>query len=100
MTTTTSNHVQLLVQYPIIDQPTGRPPRRLHSMSFFTTLCHRVRKMLFIAIILTILVHEPAFQVTINILINVHVAASMGFDEIHRAVVTHFPIAATWLLGV
>ncbi|KAH7074183.1 hypothetical protein FB567DRAFT_597340 [Paraphoma chrysanthemicola] len=69
-------------------------------MVLFANLRQRVRKLLFISIILTVLVHEPFFRTTINILINLHVAARMAFEAIHNAAVDQFPVAATWILGV
>jgi hypothetical protein len=66
-------------------------------MPLIATLRRTLRKMLFMALILTILLYEPAFRATISILVNLHIFARMGYDLTQYTVRTHFPTFATWV---
>jgi hypothetical protein len=66
-------------------------------MPLIATLRRTLRKMLFMALILTILLYEPAFRATISILVNLHIFARMGYDLTQYTVRTHFPTIATWV---
>jgi hypothetical protein len=65
-------------------------------MPLIATLRRTLRKILFMAFILTILLYEPAFRATLSILVNLHIFARMGFDLTQHTVRTHFPTIATW----
>jgi hypothetical protein len=57
------------------------------------------RKLLFTAILLTILLHEPTFKLVIAILVNVHIFARIAFDASRNFANAYFPAAASWAVN-
>jgi hypothetical protein len=66
-------------------------------MPLIATLRRTLRKILFMAFILAILLYEPAFRATLSILVNLHIFARMGSDRTQHTVRTYFPTIATWV---
>jgi hypothetical protein len=58
-----------------------------------------LRKLIFTALILTALLHEPTFKLFINILVNVHIFARKAFDVLREFIDAPFSAIASWAIS-
>jgi hypothetical protein len=57
------------------------------------------RKLIFTALILTALLHEPTLRLLIDILINAHIFARIAYDVLRNFINAHFPVVAAWVIA-
>jgi hypothetical protein len=56
-----------------------------------------MRNIFIVALILTILLHEPSFSLALNILIKSHIILRMVLDHARYQIASHFPVVAEFI---